>query len=75
MNSWAILAGAYGPPCPSPMSMTGDGTFSRTFAWGVTKDVTPGSAATVSYQGLFKNKPPALGLGNIVMGSWLVVWE
>ena len=41
----------------------------------VTKDVTPGQMATVSYQGLFMNKPPAQGLGNIVMSSWLVVWE
>ena len=30
---------------------------------------------TVSYQGLFKGKPPSTGLGNIDMNSWLVVWE
>lgn len=41
----------------------------------VTPDVTPGKTATISYQGLFMNKPPTQGYGNIVMSSWLVIWE
>jgi hypothetical protein len=41
----------------------------------VTQDVTPGQNATVSYQGLLNGNPPPDSAGNIVMESWLVVYE
>ncbi len=42
----------------------------------VTKDVTPGQTATISYQGLFqKSAPPPDDSGNIVLSSYLVVYQ
>ncbi len=41
----------------------------------VTKSVTPGQTATVTYQGLFGGTPPSDGTGNIDMSSWLVVYQ
>lgn len=41
----------------------------------VTKNVTPGQTATVTYQGLFGGTPPSDGSGNIDMSSWLVVYQ
>lgn len=40
----------------------------------VTAAARPGMVA-VSYQGLFNDKPPAQGLGDIRLSSWLLVWE
>jgi hypothetical protein len=38
--------------------------------------VTPGSTATVTYEGLFDNAtPPADGSGNIVLTSYLVTYH
>jgi hypothetical protein len=41
----------------------------------VTADVTPGGMATVSYRGLLNGNEPPDNAGNIVMSSWLVVYE
>lgn len=41
----------------------------------VTANVTPGSDATVSYRGLFKGAEPPDGAGNIVLTSYLVVYQ
>jgi len=41
----------------------------------VTGDVTPGQPVTVSYQGLFNGTTPPDDAGNIVMTSYLVVYE
>jgi hypothetical protein len=42
----------------------------------VTSDVTPGEDATVFYQGsLSGDAPPDGGSGNILMNSWLVIYE
>jgi hypothetical protein len=41
----------------------------------VTKDVTPGQTATVSYEGLLGGSTPPDGTGNIVMTSYLVIYE
>jgi Peptide-N-glycosidase F, C terminal len=41
----------------------------------VTADVTPGQTATVSYQGLFNGNLPPDNAGNIIMNSYLVVYE
>lgn len=41
----------------------------------VTADVTPGQIATVSYQGLLGGQTPPDNAGNIVMTSYLVVYE
>ena len=45
------------------------------FVVDVTKDVTPGGTATVSYRGLYQGDTPDDGSGNIVLSSWLVVYE
>jgi hypothetical protein len=41
----------------------------------VTDSVTPGTDAVVSYRGLFNGGTPPNDAGNIVMSSWLVVYE
>ncbi len=41
----------------------------------VTANVTPGESATLSYQGLFNGTTPPDDAGNIVMSSYLVVYE
>jgi peptide-N-glycosidase F-like protein len=41
----------------------------------VTADVTPGATATVSYRGLLNGNEPPDNAGNIVMTSYLVVYE
>ena len=42
----------------------------------VTKEITPGQTATVSYEGMYKNSaPPPDNSGNIVMSSYLVVYQ
>lgn len=41
----------------------------------VTADVTPGTAATVSYRATFNGQTPPDNAGNIVMSSWLVAYE
>jgi hypothetical protein len=41
----------------------------------VTADVTPGTMATIAYRGLFAGAPPPDGSGQIVLSSWLVVYE
>jgi len=42
----------------------------------VTSQVTPGQTAALSYRGLFANTdPPPANSGNIVLSSYLVVWE
>lgn len=41
----------------------------------VTADVTPGQANTLSYRTEFNGAPVNANLGNIVLSSWLVVWE
>ena len=41
----------------------------------VTDQVTPGGTATVSYRGLYNNGAIPDNSGNIVMSSWLVVYE
>ncbi|MSP16943.1 MAG: hypothetical protein EXR73_10090 [Myxococcales bacterium] len=41
----------------------------------VTSDVTPGTIATVSYEGLFANQTPPDGSGDIVLSSWLVIYR
>ncbi len=44
--------------------------------WDVTSLATPGSTATVTYQGLFGGAtPPAGGSGNIVLTSYLVTYH
>jgi Peptide-N-glycosidase F, C terminal len=44
--------------------------------WDVTSMVTPGSTATVTYEGLFDGTtPPASGTGNIVLTSYLVTYH
>jgi hypothetical protein len=45
------------------------------FVVDVTKDVEPGGTATVSYRGLYDGDTPDDGSGDIVMSSWLVVYE
>ena len=46
-------------------------------AWDtdVTKDVTPGESATITYQGLFEGAQPPDNSGNIDLTSWLVIYE
>lgn len=46
-------------------------------AWDtdVTKDVTPGQSATITYKGLFAGADPPDDSGNIDLTSWLVVYE
>jgi hypothetical protein len=41
----------------------------------VTADVTPGQKATISYKAMLDGKEPPDGAGNIVMSSWLVVYQ
>jgi len=41
----------------------------------VTKDVTPGQDATITYKGLFNGADPPDDSGNIDLTSWLVVYE
>lgn len=41
----------------------------------VTADVTKGQANTLTYRTEFNGGPVTAGLGNIVLSSWLVVWE
>lgn len=41
----------------------------------VTKDVTPGQTATISYRGLFNGADPPDDSGNINLTSWLVVYH
>lgn len=41
----------------------------------ITGDVTPGQTATLSYQGLYKDKIPPDGAGDIDMISYVVVYE
>jgi hypothetical protein len=44
--------------------------------WDVTSMVTPGSTATVTYEGLFGGQtPPASGTGNIVLSSYLATFH
>ena len=45
------------------------------FVVDVTKDVEPGGTATVSYRGLYDGDEPDDGSGDIVLSSWLVVYE
>ncbi len=45
------------------------------FVVDVTNDVTPGGTATVSYRGLYEGDEPDDGSGDIVMSSWIVVYE
>lgn len=41
----------------------------------VTQDVTPGTTATISYRGLYKDAIAPDGSGDIDMVSYLIVWE
>ncbi len=41
----------------------------------VTPNVTPGMPATIEYQGLYQNKQPPDGAGNIVLQSYLVFYK
>lgn len=41
----------------------------------VTADATPGQPLTVSYRGLFNGVTPPDNSGNIVLSSWLVIYE
>ena len=43
--------------------------------WDVTGDVTPGADATVSYRGLYDGDTAPDSSGDIVLNSWLVVYE
>ncbi len=46
------------------------------WAQDVTKDVTPGQDATVTYKGMFNNaEPPTGGSGNIDLNSYLVAYH
>jgi hypothetical protein len=45
------------------------------FVVDVTSDVKPGGTATVSYRGLYDGHTPDDGSGDIVLSSWLVVYE
>lgn len=47
----------------------------KPFVADVTKDVTPGQKATVSYRALINGKEPPDNVGDIVMTSYLVVYE
>jgi hypothetical protein len=42
---------------------------------GVTAEVATGADATIGYEGRYGGGPPPDGSGNIVMNSWLVVYE
>ena len=39
------------------------------------RGIEPGGTATVSYRGLYDGDTPDDGSGDIVMSSWLVVYE
>jgi hypothetical protein len=41
----------------------------------LTSQVTPGQDATIEYRGLFQGETPPDGAGDILLESWLVVWE
>jgi Peptide-N-glycosidase F, C terminal len=45
------------------------------FVVDVTADVAKGQANTLTYRTEFNGAPVNAGLGNIVLSSWLVVWE
>ncbi len=41
----------------------------------VTAQAPAGGSVMVGYQALYENRQPWMGLGDVDMNSWLIVWE
>jgi hypothetical protein len=66
-NQWGTWWYGRGGWCP--------GQQVKPYVVDVTGEVTPGTDATVSYRGLYDGDTPPDGSGDIVLNSWLVVYE